>query len=112
VWLRRGHDLGIHDGKGPGAKGVRPNAQLRGKPLGVDACRHFELVYAVSLSVTLWGKWLQLKASSIGIEAFAPPNVHRRSKLTWYSYLDRLFTAFGIGCLVGAGLVLLVQGLA
>lgn len=48
-----------------------------------------------------------MKASSIGFEAFAPSKAHRRSKLTWYSYLDRLFIAFGTGCLIGAGLVLL-----
>jgi hypothetical protein len=48
-----------------------------------------------------------MKASSIGIEAFAPSKAHHRSKLIWYSYLDRLFLAFGTGCLVGAGLMLL-----
>jgi hypothetical protein len=48
-----------------------------------------------------------MKASSIGIEAFGPSNSHRRSKLIWYSYLDRLFIAFGTGCLVGAGLMVL-----
>jgi hypothetical protein len=30
-----------------------------------------------------------------------------RSQLTWHRYLDRLFIAFGVGCLIGAGLVLL-----
>jgi len=50
-----------------------------------------------------------MKANSMGIEAaFGPSKAHGRLKLTWYSYLDRLFLAFGAGCLVGAGLMLLV----
>jgi hypothetical protein len=49
-----------------------------------------------------------MKASSIGIEAFAPSKAHHRSNLTWYSYLDRLFMAFGTGFLIGAGLMLLL----
>ena len=50
----------------------------------------------------------QMKATSIGIEAFAPSQARHRSKLIWYSYLDWLFIAFGTGFLVGAGLMLLV----
>jgi hypothetical protein len=49
-----------------------------------------------------------MKASSIRIEAFGPYEAHHRSKLIWYGYLDRLVLVFGIGCLVGAGLMLVL----
>lgn len=78
-----------------------------------DACRRHrsnsQLLRASpeAVLVSHFGNGCQMKASSIGIEAFAPSKAHHRSNLTWYSYLDRLFMAFGTGFLIGAGLMLL-----
>ena len=48
-----------------------------------------------------------MKTSPMGTGAVRPSQAHRGLSLTWYAYLDRLFIAFGIGCLVGGGLMLL-----